>query len=88
MNSLHLAGNVGEAAHTGHKSTCGMLDYRDGSAVKKAVLPENQGSIPSTYVVHNFKSSSRGQDTLFWPPWVPSMHMMHIYADQIPIHIK
>lgn len=41
-----------------------------------------------TWFITVCKSSSRGQDTLFWPPWVPSMHMMHIYADQIPIHIK
>lgn len=68
INSLRLDGNVEEAAHAGHKSTGGVLGYRSGSAVKKkalAVLPENQGSIPSTHNGSQLFLTPGGYDTLF-----------------------
>ncbi|XP_052054305.1 cilia- and flagella-associated protein 119 isoform X2 [Apodemus sylvaticus] len=39
-----------------------------------AVLPEDPGLVP---IVCN--SSYRGSNALFWPPWVPDKHVVHIY---------
>ena len=38
------------------------------------ILPEDMGLSPT--VVH--KSSSRGSDNLFWPPWAWDTHEVHI----------
>ena len=46
------------------------------------ILPEDMGLSPT--VVH--KSSSRGSDNLFWPPWAWDTHEVHINTGRQNTH--
>ena len=46
------------------------------------LLAEALGSVPSTYIDGSLQpstnSSSKSSNGLFWPPWAPGTHKVHI----------
>jgi len=57
-----------------------------------AALPEDLGSVPSTYMVaHNLPVSPDPEDTAthIWPPWIPGMYAVNRHTwGQTLIHIQ
>jgi hypothetical protein len=50
------------------------LEERVSTYLNIYVLSEDPGSVPSTHtsISQSCKSSLRGSNTLFWPPWAPA----------------
>lgn len=60
--------------------------WREDSAVKSSFLPDDSGSMPSTFTVaHNCVNlQSQGlSDILFWPVLTPDINVIHRYTRKL-----